>query len=109
MNRSLPTFACAFAIALLLGQITDKTTGQPLRGVQVRIRQGAATLRAVTGEDGRFRLSGVRPGAYVLNYSSDDVPPGSVRVRVSGAREAIRITACSTTLDYSCTGPGGGG
>jgi hypothetical protein len=27
---------------------------------------------------------------------------------VSGARQTVHITACSTTLDYSCAGPGGG-
>ncbi len=107
MNRSMLTAAAALAFTLLLGQITDKTTGQPLHGVQVEMTQGAATLRAVTDAGGRFRLSGVHPGAHTLHYASNDVPPHSVNVMVRAGKQAISISACSTTLDYSCAGPGG--
>ena len=107
MNRLLST-CCALAFTLLLGQITDRTTGQPLVGVHIDLSQGRTTLRATTGTDGRFRLAGVRPGRHVLHYSSDDVPPQQATVSVRGTRTSLRITACSTTLDYSCGGGGGG-
>ena len=107
MTRSIMATLGALAFTLLVGQITDKTTGQPLRGVRVEIRERRATLHANTGSDGRFRLAGVTPGTHVLHYSSDDVPPQTLSIVVKGAKQQLRITACSTTLDYSC-GSGGG-
>jgi carboxypeptidase family protein len=108
MNRSFLAACSALAFTLLLGQITDKTTGQPLRGVAVIAQSShALPLHAVTDAHGRFRLPGVRPGAVTLHYSSDDVPPQSLIVHVRGTKQSISITACSTTLDYSCRSGGG--
>lgn len=109
MTRSNVARLAALSFALLVGQITDKTTGQPLVGVRVEIAQGTAMLHSVTGTDGRFRLPGVRPGPHTLQYSSADVPPHSVKIDVRAKNDPLHITACSTTLDYSCVGPGGGG
>jgi protocatechuate 3,4-dioxygenase beta subunit len=109
MTRSTLARFAAFGFILLLGQITDKTTGQPLAGVHVEVAQGSAILHAVTGTDGRFHLNGVRPGPHTIRYSSDDVPPGSIKIEVRSKNAPVHITACSTTLDYSCVGPGGGG
>jgi hypothetical protein len=109
MKRTLYAAATSLALTLLLGQITDKTTGQPLTGVRVEVVQSGKVVRATTGTDGRFRLNGILPGLHTVRYSSADVPPGSVFVRVRGTRQSLHIAACSTTLDYSCTGPGGGG
>ncbi len=108
MNRYLPAVTAALAATVLLGQITDKTTGQPLRGVQIQVTQGHAMLRARSDGDGRFTIKGVNPGTHTLRYVSDDVPPRTISVKVHGAKDRISIAACSTTLDYSCAGPGGG-
>lgn len=107
MNRSLIPAAAALAFTVLLGQITDRTTGQPLRNVAVQVTQGHTMLRARTDENGRFELKGVKPGSHSLRYLSDDVPPQTVSITVKGAKQRISITACSTTLDYSCAGGGG--
>lgn len=108
MNRSRLLAACAaLTFTLLLGHITDRTTGQPLRGVQVAVQSGHATLHAVTDAHGRFRIAGVRPGTVTLRYASDDVPPQTLTLGVRGPKQKLTITACSTTLDYSC-GNGGG-
>ena|SRR6185437_521099 len=109
MKHTLSNACITLALTVLLGQITDKTTGQPLHGVQVEVAQGRRTLRAVTGGDGRFRLTGINPGSHTLRYWSNDVPASSISVNVRGSKAEIGITACSTTLDYSCAGPGGGG
>jgi hypothetical protein len=107
MNRRLLSVCAALAFTLLIGQITDRTTGQPLRNVDVTLQSGHRMLHAATGRDGRFTLSGVTPGTHTLRYSSADVPPQSIIVRVHGARQSVTIAACSTTLDYSCESGGG--
>jgi protocatechuate 3,4-dioxygenase beta subunit len=109
MQRLAVALSTACALTILVGQITDRTTGQPLRGVQVQVRQGTSTLRAVSDESGRFTLSGVHPGVHVVRYGSNDVPPARVSVSVHGTKQLLHIKACSTTLDYSCAGPGAGG
>ena len=78
-----------------------------LRNVQIQVTQGRATLRARTGADGRFKIKGITPGPHTLRYSSDDVPPQTLSITVKGAKQQISITACSTTLDYSCASDGG--
>jgi protocatechuate 3,4-dioxygenase beta subunit len=108
MTNSTLARLAALCFVLLVGQITDKTTGQPLAGVRVEVARGSSVVRTVTGSDGRFQLRGVRPGPQALRYSSDDVPPGTVKIIVRAKNEPLHITACSTTLDYSCAGPGGG-
>jgi hypothetical protein len=98
----------ALLFTLLLGQITDKTTGQPLHGVQV-VLTGATRAKVRSDAQGRFRIPNVHPGAYLLTLSSDDVLPTHRAVRVHGKQMTLQIPVCSTTLDYSCGGPGGGG
>ncbi|MGH8164004.1 MAG: carboxypeptidase regulatory-like domain-containing protein [Rhodanobacteraceae bacterium] len=99
--------AAALAIALLLGRVTDKTTGQPLSGVTVRATGARGSASAVTDRSGHFRMSRLAPGRYTLTLSSKDVPPQSVRAAVSGAAQSIGVKACSTTLDYECAGDNG--
>lgn len=108
MNRCATAITTALALTVLLGQITDKTTGQPLRGVQIQVDQGRRALHARSDADGRFAIKGLSAGTHTLRYASDDVPPRTISVKVHGAKDRLSITACSTTLDYSCAGPGGG-
>lgn len=107
MKHALSNVCIAVAFTLLLGQITDKTTGQPLHGVHLDLSQGSATLHAISSDDGRFKIRGVKPGTHTLRYWSADVPPRTLSIAIRGAKTQIGITACSTTLDYSCAGPGG--
>src|SRR5882672_7265949 len=55
------------------GVVRDERSHEPVAGASVLARRGAAVLlaetgarRAVTGGDGRFRLTGLRPGAWSL-------------------------------------------
>ena len=55
------------------GVVRDERSHEPVAGASVLARRGAAMLlaetgarRAVTGSDGRFRLTGLRPGAWSL-------------------------------------------
>jgi hypothetical protein len=90
----------ALAFAIVVGSITDRTTGQPLAGVTVAI--GAA--HAVSHADGSFRLNVPRAGHAVVSVSSDDVPPQQFPVMV-GAKAPVRLRVCSTTIDYNCGPP----
>lgn len=97
--------AASLALAVLIGHVIDKTTGQPLPGVTVRI----GAHQAVSDAHGNYRLTGLAPGRYTLSASSDDVPSQrrSVVVKPS-AQTTFDLTLCSTTLDYSCAGAGSG-
>jgi len=100
----LNAVASAFVAAVLLGQITDKTTGQPLPNVTVAIGSHHAT----TDAHGHYRITGISPGRYTLSASSDDVPPQNQSVTVHGTQTTFDFHVCSTTLDYGCGGAGPG-
>jgi protocatechuate 3,4-dioxygenase beta subunit len=91
------------ALTVLVGKIVDRTTGQPLTGVVVSAQGAAKITPARTDDSGRYTLHGLAPGKYTLSVSSDDVPPQTFDVKVhAGKTQQFNMTACSTTLDYSC-------
>ena len=97
-------------LAMLFGRVTDRTTGQPLSGVHVSVT-GPSRAAAVTDSQGRYRASGLRPGTYHLTFQSHDVPAQHRTVTMGKRNVQLDVTACSTTLDYSCVNPmnpGGG-
>jgi len=49
------------------GRVTDKTSGQAIAGAQAAVV--GTTLRAVTGQDGRYRLVNVPPGAASIRIA----------------------------------------
>lgn len=102
------TLAAALAVTILIGHVTDKTTGQPLAGVQITAAVHSSHAVATTNQHGLFHLN-LPPGRYTLHLSSADVPPQQHQVVVKGKRQSVTLQACSTTLDYSCGqgGPGG--
>ncbi len=94
-------------LAVLTGKVVDRTTGQPLTGVDVRVQGAAKVAPARTDDAGRYTLRGLAPGRYTLSVSSDDVPPQTFAVSVRAVKtQPFNITACSTTLDYSCAAAG---
>ncbi len=99
----------SLALAVLIGTITDKTTGQPLAGVTVTTTAGSHTLRTRTDESGHFTFKALADGTYNVQLSSRDVPPQSVKVRVQGKTTHVTFKTCSMTLDYSCGDDSGGG
>jgi hypothetical protein len=90
-----------WTLAVLVGNLADRTTGQPLSGVSVSVRAAHATSRA----DGSFRLTGLKPGRATLSVSSDDVPPQQFPVTIGNASTRVNLRVCSTTLDYNCGPP----
>lgn len=93
--------AVPWVLAVLIGTLADRTTGQPLPGVLVSLGKAHATSRA----DGSFRLGVARPGRVVLTVSSDDVPPQQIPVTVGATVTHVTLRVCSTTLDYNCGPP----
>jgi TonB-dependent receptor len=57
----------AFADGRISGQLTAEISGMPLQGSRVKIEELNQT--AVTARDGRFVMSGVKPGSYTLSVS----------------------------------------
>jgi protocatechuate 3,4-dioxygenase beta subunit len=98
--------AAALALAILVGHVTDKTTGQPLPNVTIAVGSHHAT----TDIHGAYRLTSLAPGRHTLSASSNDVPPQhrSVIVKNQSAPTTLDLVLCSTTLDYGCgaAGPG---
>lgn len=105
----LGSLAAAVALTILIGQVTDKTTGQPLVGVQITgTAHGGSRFAATTNEHGLFHMN-LPAGRYRFHLSSSDVPPQQRDVVVKGKRQSVTLQACSTTLDYSCGSGGPGG
>jgi hypothetical protein len=88
----------ALVFAILVGTISDRTTGQPLSGVAVAVGSAHATSK----DDGSYELTGVSPGKTTLTVSSDDVPPQRFPVTVGTATTRVDLRVCSITLDYNC-------
>ena len=94
-----------FALVVLVGRVTDATTGQPLAGVTIAI----GSHRTITDAHGHYRLGGLSTGRYTLSASSSDVPAQHRTVVLKNSAETtLDLVLCSTTLDYSCEGGGGG-
>lgn len=95
----------AFVLAVIVGRVTDATTGQPLPHVTI----AAGSHHTTTDVHGAYRLAGITPGHYTLSASSDDVPPQRRSIVVkTGAQTIVNLVLCSTTLDYGCGGAGPG-
>ena len=94
--------------ASITGQVVD-STGAAIPGISVRIEpaSGGPARSVTTGEDGRFSVAAVSPGAYVLSVAHTghaewkevlDVAEGqtsvlTVRLQPAGIREEVTVTA----------------
>ncbi len=102
-QRAVAGNALIAAAVVLTGHVVDRTTSQVLGGVDVTIQGPALRHSARTSDTGQYRLGGLTPGRYTLTLSSDDIPPQTFDVVVRAAKvQHFDMTACSTTLDYSC-------
>jgi len=97
--------AAARGLGDLSGELLDQLTGSPIPQAVVRIE--GTSLQALSGPDGRFVFSGVRPGRYLLeirhlgyNVQSDEVevPAGQdVFLRMRVAPQAVELAGIEVT------------
>ena len=80
---SLPAAQTAQAQTTLVGTVAD-TDGAPIPGVTVYL--SGTTRGTQTDESGRFRLTGVAPGAYRLVASLVGYVAGTQDIRVAGGQ-----------------------
>lgn len=78
------------------GRVTDADE-QPMEDVTVMIVTGPThqDIAALTGSDGMFSFSSLKPGNYVLRAQSDSASIDSIDVRV----RARRVAFVEITLD----------
>ena len=74
---------------IVSGRVTDTTTGLALAGATVSLGGSNGRKTVVTGEEGRYRFSGVPPGPYELRVQHLGYGPVTRSVSVADGREAI--------------------
>src|SRR5712664_1641701 len=68
------------------GRVTDKSSGQSLAGAQVSIV--GTTIRALTGQDGRYRFANVPAGAQTVRVAYIGYGTATQPVAVSAGASA---------------------
>jgi len=102
-RRSLASIA-ALAFTLLVGRITDQTTGQPLEGLRVSA-VGPTHSSVRTDADGRYVLRNLHPGHYTIVVRGKGVPTVRASITVSDRTLKKNFVVCNVALDYSCANP----
>ena len=82
-------FVPASRPAVLGGRVVDGETGEPLDGSAIEVL--GTRLRAGTGEDGRFLLRGVPPGAVAIAVERIGYGRGEARLDVAGG-DSLDVT-----------------
>jgi hypothetical protein len=81
--------------ASISGTVTNSLTGAPLPHAHVRLAQKGRTkpvYGALSNEQGRFSITTVEPGTYVVNVEHRGYAPVSGNWSIGGARELQEVT-----------------
>jgi TonB-linked SusC/RagA family outer membrane protein len=88
------------ATGVIAGRVTDASVDAPLPGVSLQVE--GTRLGAGTGNDGRYRISGLQPGTYTVVARRIGYNPQRQSVTVGGSGEAtanFRLQASPIALD----------
>ena len=83
--------------AVLQGQVVEANSARPVAGALVQLIGGTGSVQARTGDDGRFEVSGLRPGSYGLS------------VKAKGFVEAFYGKSSATLMDFGTQVTAAGG
>jgi uncharacterized membrane protein len=85
------------ALLSLSGQVVDQNTGEALAGVLVSIEEAGDQL--YTDFEGKFEVSGLLPGNYIVNTSMISYENSKVEMELNGGqRESVKIELNQATL-----------
>ena len=84
----------------LTGTVTDATNGNPLPGVNARIFDGPdANRSAITDANGRYTMTNVAAGTFLVQYTRSDYETRSVPVTLTGDTSVtVQITALPASV-----------
>ncbi len=97
----IPILIQAGSTGKIKGIITDKITGQPIPGVSVLVV--GTSLGAITDPDGRFLITLVKPGTYILRitslgYATYEIDSVEVATDITTVQN-LDLTKLTTDLD----------
>ena len=104
MLASIVSTVRAQEAGIISGRVVDATSSAPVASAQIQVV--GTTRGAVTGDDGRYRIAGMRPGQYQvralrLGYQASSQ---SVDVTSGGTAEAnFSLTAAAISLEQVVT------
>jgi hypothetical protein len=93
-NKPVPKFT-------LTGTVTDSTNGNPLPNVNARVLDGPDAGRTgVTDATGRFTITSLSAGTFLVQFTRSDYETRSVGVSLNGgdAAVAVQITAVQSSV-----------
>ncbi len=91
----LPVAALGQGQGTIVGHVVDATTRQPVVSAQVTV--AGTTLGAVSGTDGAFRITNVRPGTVTVRAQRIGYAARSVTVTVTAGQETTADLALEPT------------
>lgn len=85
----------------IVGTVVNKTNGEIVYGAQVFVIDQERKYQAITGTDGRFRISAIPAGSYIMSvkFSLDTMTGIQVKVPMDGICNAGTIEFKSGILD----------
>jgi protocatechuate 3,4-dioxygenase beta subunit len=80
------------AEALLMGTVRG-LNGRPLAGVVVRLRpaEGGVASATTTAADGAFRIAGLAPGRYDVEFEREAYAPATSRIRLVAGKQRYDV------------------
>ncbi|MGM7702003.1 carboxypeptidase regulatory-like domain-containing protein [Pseudalkalibacillus sp. Hm43] len=96
----------------VVGVVKDHTTGFPLTGVTVELKDGATTIATTTtNANGEYSLTGISPGNYTIEYSKVDYITNIQNVTINAGeitRKDVFLTELPGSISGTVTNSGGG-